>query len=246
MIGEKPVRSAGEMTFLEHFEELRRRIVYSLYGLLVAFGAVSIYMKPLMAFLLAPYYKYLPESQRSLAYTQITEVFFIYMKVALIGAIFVAAPWIFYQLWAFISPGLRPKEKAWAAPFVIATSLFFMGGMAFCYLVVLPFTFKFFFQFNSGFTNVVTLSSFWGFEMKFLLGIGLVFETPILILLLTRLGIVTPKTLAKKAKWAILTAFVVSAVITPSGDPLTQTVVALPIIALYGLGVLVAWIFEKR
>jgi sec-independent protein translocase protein TatC len=112
--------------------------------------------------------------------------------------------------------------------------------------VVLPFTFQFFFQYNQGFKNIVTISYFWNFELMFLLGIGLTFETPILILLLTRLGLVTPGFLFKKYKWAVLVAFIVAAVITPSGDPVTQSVVAVPIIVLYGLGVFIAWVFRKK
>lgn len=235
-----------EMTFLEHFEELRRRLYHSVIGVAVAFGVATYYLDPIMKFLVAPYFRYLPKGQQSLAYTEITEVFFLYMKVAFIVSLFLSAPWIFYQLWLFISPGLRPKEKRYAVPFILATSAFFMTGMAFCYYMVLPYTFKFFFDFNKGFTNVVTVSYFWDFEMKFLLGIGLTFETPILILFLTRLGIVTPGFLARKFKWAVVIAFIVSAVITPSGDPVNQTIVAVPIVLLYAIGVTVSWIFRKK
>ncbi|MEW6756788.1 MAG: twin-arginine translocase subunit TatC [Acidobacteriota bacterium] len=236
----------GEMTFLEHFQELRTRLVRAVLGLLVAFVAVIPFMDRVMSLLVAPYYHYLPEGQKSLAYTQVTEIFFVYMKIAMVLAVFLAAPWIFYQLWAFISPGLKPAERRWAVPFVLATSLFFMGGVAFCYLVILPLTFKFFFQFNEGFTNVVTVSYFWNFEIVFLLGMGLTFETPVLIFLLTRLGLVSTGTLARKFKWAVLGAFVISAVITPSGDPVTQTAVAVPLVLLYGLGLLISWVFRRR
>jgi len=188
------------MTFLEHFQELRTRLVRAVLGLLVAFVTVIPFMDRVMRLLVAPYYHYLPEGQKSLAYTQVTEIFFVYMKIAMVLAVFLAAPWIFYQLWAFISPGLKPAERRWAVPFVLATSLFFMGGVAFCYLVILPLTFKFFFQFNEGFTNVVTVSYFWNFEIVFLLGMGLTFETPVLIFLLTRLGLVSTGTLARKFK----------------------------------------------
>ena len=244
LAGEK--RPSGEMTFLEHFQELRRRIYFAFLGLVVGFGVATFYLDKIMRFLVAPYFRYLPKGQQSLAYTEITEVFFLYMKVAAVVAVFLSAPWIFYQLWLFIAPGLKRKERRLALPFVLATSAFFMAGMAFCYYMVLPYTFKFFFEFNRGFTNVVTVSYFWDFEMKFLLGLGLVFETPILILFLTRLGLVTPAFLMKKFKWAVLIAFIISAVITPSGDPVNQTIVAVPIIVLYAIGVCVSWIFRKR
>ena len=236
----------GEMTFLEHFQELRRRLSHALMGLIVAFGVATFYLNEIMSFLVAPYFRYLPKGQQSLAYTEITEVFFLYMKVAAVVAVFLAAPWVFYQLWLFIAPGLRAREKRLAFPFIVATSAFFMAGMAFCYFYVLPYTFKFFFDFNKGFTNVVTVSYFWDFEVKFLLGMGLVFETPILILFLTRLGIVSTGFLVRKFKWAILIAFIIAAIITPSGDPVNQTIVAVPIIALYAIGVAISWIFRKR
>jgi len=236
----------GEMTFLEHFEELRKRLYWALIGYCVAFGLSTVFLDELMQFLVQPYYKYLPEGQRSLAYTEITEVFFLYMKVAAVAGLFIAAPWIFIQLWAFISPGLRSREKRLALPFILATSLFFMAGMAFCYYAILPYTFKFFYDFNKGFRNVVTVSYFWDFTVKFLVGMGLVFETPILILFLTRLGLVSTGFLLRKFKWAVLLAFIIAAVITPSGDPINQTIVAVPIIVLYALGILISWVFKKK
>ncbi|MGC8762080.1 MAG: twin-arginine translocase subunit TatC [Acidobacteriota bacterium] len=239
-------KSRGEMTFLEHFEELRTRITRALLGLVVAFAAVVPFMDRVVKVLVEPYYRYLPEGQKSLAYTQVTEIFFVYMKVAMVLAVVLAAPWIFYQLWAFIAPGLKPQEKRWAIPFVLATSFFFVAGVVFCYFVVLPLTFRFFFQFNEGFTNVVTVSYFWNFELVFLLALGLVFETPVLIFLLTRLGVVSTAFLAKNFKWAVLIAFIVAAVITPSGDPVTQTAVAGPMVVLYGLGILISFAFRKR
>ena len=242
----KGSRGTGEMSFLEHFEELRRRIYFALVGLAVAFGVATLFLDKIMKFLVAPYFKYLPKGQQSLAYTEITEVFFLYMKVAFVVGLVISAPWIFYQLWRFIAPGLKSREKRMALPFVLGTTLFFLAGVAFCYYVVLPYTFRFFFQFNEGFTNVVTVSYFWDFEMKFLLGIGLTFETPILILFLTRLGIVSPGFLLRKFKWAVLIAFIIAAVITPSGDPVNQTIVAVPIIVLYGLGILISYLFRRK
>jgi len=236
----------GEMTFLEHFEDLRKCLYRAVLGVIATFAVCTYYLPEIMKFLVAPYFRYLPQGQQSLAYTEITEVFFLYMKVAFVGSLFASAPWIFYQLWVFISPGLRPQERKYALPFILGTSAFFMAGMAFCYYAVLPYTFKFFFEFNKQFTNIVTVSNFWDFEMKFLLGIGLTFETPILILFLTRLGLVTPMFLLKKFKWAVLLAFVASAVITPSGDPVNQTIVAVPIIVLYAIGVGISFLFQKR
>jgi len=235
-----------EMTFLEHFEELRSRLVKSFVGVAVGFGLCYAFIDPIMKILEAPYMRWLPAGQKTLAYTQITEVFFVYMKAAAVAGLVVSSPWVFYQLWAFIAPGLKPREKRWGFPFVLLTSLFFIGGVVFCYFVVLPFTFRFFFSFNEGFNNVVTVTYFWSFELKFLLGIGLTFETPMILLLLTRLGIVSTSFLLRQYKWAILIAFIVAAVITPSGDPVTQSIVAVPIVVLYGIGIAVSWAFRKR
>lgn len=235
-----------EMTFLEHFDELRRRLVHAVWGLLVVFAVITYFLPDIMRLLVEPYYKFLPEAQRHLAYTGVTDVFFVHMKISMVLALFGAAPWIFFQLWKFISPGLKPREKRWAIPFVLLTSLCFLGGLLFCYLYVLPFTFRFFQEYNQDYVNVVTLDYFWSFELKFLLGIGLVFETPVLIFLLTRLGIVSTATLLKKWRWVIVGAFTVSAVVTPSADPVTQTVVAVPIVALYAIGLLISWLFQRR
>jgi sec-independent protein translocase protein TatC len=236
----------GELSFLSHFEELRRRLFLSLCGFGICFAVCSVFTGRIANFIFFPYYQYLPKGSETLAYTNISEVFFLYMKMVAIVALFLSAPWIFYQLWLFISPALRQKEKRLAAPFVLGTTFFMMAGMVFSYLVVLPFTFRFFFAFNEGYRNVVTVSSIWNFELLMILGIGLSFESPVLIFLLTRLRLITPKTLFKYSRWAVLLAFIISAIITPSGDPFTQTIVALPIIILYFLGILLAIIFPVK
>ncbi len=232
-----------QLTLWGHFDELRKRIIASLYGLVVAFLFTSIWTKQIATFLFEPYYKTISDSSYKLAYTSITDVFIFYFKMVTIVAIFVSTPWFFYQLWLFISPALRKKERKIAIPFVLTTSLFFMCGMLFSFYVVLPLTFKFFFELNEDYKNVVTILSIFNFEFMMILGVGLCFETPIIILLLNRLGIVTTKMLLKYSRWAILFAFIVSAVITPSGDPFTQTIVALPIVILYFLGILFSSIF---
>jgi sec-independent protein translocase protein TatC len=235
-----------QLSFFSHFDELRRRIFHSLWGFGICFALCSVFTGKVANFVFLPYYKYLPKGAETLAYTNISEVFFLYMKMVAIVALFISSPWIFYQLWLFISPALRQKEKRLALPFIMGTTFFMMAGMVFSYLVVLPFTFRFFFNFNEGYRNVVTVSSIWNFELLMIIGIGLSFESPVLIFLLTRLHIVTPKTLFKFSRWAILLAFIISAVITPSGDPFTQTIVALPIVVLYFLGILLAMLFPVK
>ncbi|MCX7830528.1 MAG: twin-arginine translocase subunit TatC, partial [Acidobacteria bacterium] len=159
---------------------------------------------------------------------------------------FFSAPWLFWQMWLFISPALRKKEKRLVLPFVAGTSLLMMCGMLFAYFYVLPLTFRFFFEFNRDYHNIVTVSSIWNFELMMIVAVGLSFETPVIILFLNLLRIVNIKILLKNLRWAILLAFVVSAIITPSGDPFTQTVVAVPIVALYLLGIAMSAFFPPK
>ncbi len=236
---------SNELTLWRHFDELRKRIIASIYGLAVAFLVTSIWTKQIANFLFQPYYQTIQDPSYKLAYTSITDVFIFYFKMITIVAIFVSSPWFFYQLWLFISPALRKREKRAAVPFILFTSLFFMCGMLFSFYVVLPLTFKFFFELNRDYKNVVTISSIFNFEFMMILGTGLCFETPIIIFLLNRLGILKTKMLIKYSRWAILFAFIISAVITPSGDPFTQTVIALPIVVLYFLGILFSAIFPR-
>lgn len=234
-----------KLTLWEHFEELRRRIFHSLIGFVVVFIFLSFFTKKIANYIFFPYYKCLPDPSYQLSYTNISEIFFLYFKMVAVVSLFFSAPWFFYQIWLFISPALRKKEKKFAIPFIVLTSFFLMSGMLFAYFVVLPATFNFFFELNKDYRNVVTASSIWNFELIMILAIGLSFETPLLIFFLSRLNLVSIKSLIKNVRWAILLAFIISAVITPSGDPVTQTLVALPIVLLYFLGILLSFIFPS-
>jgi sec-independent protein translocase protein TatC len=227
-----------KLTLWEHLAELRKRIFYYFLGFISVFLVCSFFAKQIAEYVFIPYYKYLPDPNYKLAYTGIADVFIFYFKMVGVVSLFLSTPWLFWQVWLFVSPALRKNEKKLAIPFIMATSLLLMGGMIFAYYLVLPLTFRFFFELNKDYRNVVTLSSIWNFEFAMIIAVGLSFETPILIFILNYLRIVNIKFLAKNIRWAILLAFVISAVITPSGDPFTQTVVALPIVLLYLLGLL--------
>lgn len=229
-----------ELTLFEHLGELRKRIFQYFLGFILIFLGCSFFAKQIAEFIFLPYYKYLPDPSFKLAYTGIADVFIFYFKMVGVISLFLSAPWLFWQFWLFISPALRKKEKKLAIPFIAATSLLLMGGMLFAYFIVLPLTFRFFFELNKDYRNVVTLSSIWNFELAMIVAVGFSFETPILIFILNYLRIVTIKFLVKNIRWAILLAFIISAVITPSGDPFTQTVVALPIVILYLWGILLS------
>ena len=230
------------MSFLDHLDELRRRLTYSLIAVCVAFLVCWSFAPDIFAILQQPLLQYLQPGEK-LAYTRLTAPFFLYMKVAFFSAIFLSAPIILTQLWLFIAPGLYPKEKRYALPFIFFASIFFVGGGYFGYRVVFPMACGFFVEMGRNFQQVITVDDYFGFASKLILAMGLVFETPILIFFLSRLGIVTPQFLMKNFKYAIVAIFIIAAVITPTPDMITQSALAIPMILLYLLGVLVSYLF---
>ena len=235
----------SRMSFLEHLEELRKRILYSIIALGISFFVCWGFAPEIFHYLELPILQYLPKGEK-LAFTRLASPFFLYMKVAFLGAIFLSAPVILWQVWCFISPGLYKKERRYAAPFIISASLFFLLGGWFGYTYIFPMTCKFFIEMGQNFKQVVTVDDYFSFASKMILGTGLVFETPILIFFLARFGIVTPAFLIQKFKYAVLIIFIVAAVITPSADMVTQTALAVPMILLYLLGIGIAYMFGPK
>lgn len=241
----KSLPSPDKMTFLEHLEELRVRLIRSLLALVGGFAVCWGFADKLFVFITEPLRKAYPKIQ--FIYTEPTEAFMLYMKIAFFVGIFVAAPFILYQVWAFISPGLYAHERNYAAPFILFGSLFFILGGLFGHYILFPMTFAFLGQYaGESMTFMPKISEYYSFYSWFLLGLGVVFQLPVLIFILARIGIVTAGFLLRQFKYAFLAAFVISAVITPSGDMVTQTVLALPIIGLYAIGILVAWVFGRK
>jgi len=242
---ETPDHDLPKMSFLDHLEELRKRLIVSIIALVAGFVACWSFADKIFEQIEKPLAQWLPKGDH-LAYTRLTAPFFLYMKVAFFAGIFLAAPVILLQLWLFISPGLYKRERRWAAPFIIGATMFFVVGGYFGFAVILPYTCKFFVDLGHGFKNVVTVDDYFSFASTIILSSGLVFETPILIFFLARLGIVTPAFLLQKLKYAIVGAFIIAAVITPSGDMVTQSLLAVPMIGLYLLGIAVAYLFGKK
>ncbi len=234
-----------KMSFLEHLEELRKRLVVSIAALGVAFLLCWNFADRIFALLQLPLARFLPAGDK-LAYTRLTAPFFLYMKVAFFAGLFLASPIILLQLWLFISPGLYKRERRYAAPFIIFATLFFVAGGYFGYRVLLPGTCAFFIETGKQFKQMITVDDYFSFASVIILASGLVFETPILIFFLARLGIVTPAFLMQKFKYAVVLAFIVSAVVTPTPDMVTQTALALPMIGLYVLGIAIAYVFGKK
>src|SRR5712692_7630155 len=238
-------RELPKMSFLEHLEELRKRLIISIVALGVAFLVCWNFADRIFALLAQPLSLFLPPGEM-LVFTRLTEPFMLYMKVAFFAGIFLASPIILWQLWLFIAPGLYKRERRYAAPFIIIASLFFIVGGYFGYRVLLPGTCAFFLETGKEFRQMIKADEFFSFASMVILATGLVFETPILIFFLARLGIVTPAFLLQKFKWAIVLSFIIAAIVTPTPDMVTQTVLAVPMIALYALGIAIAYIFGKK
>jgi sec-independent protein translocase protein TatC len=234
-----------KMSFLDHLEELRKRLIISMAAVFVGFCLCWHYADVIYAKLQEPISHVLPKGDK-LAYTRMTAPFFLYMKVAALAGVFVAAPVILFQLWLFISPGLYKHERRMAAPFIIVTSALFLLGGYFGWRVMLPATCRFFVETGQNFKQMITVDDYFSFASTICLAAGLVFETPVLIFFLARLGIVTPAFMLHQWKFAVLISFIVAAIVTPTPDPINQTALALPMIALYFLGVFVAWAFAKK
>ena len=234
-----------KMSFLEHLVELRKRLIVSIIALGVAFLVCWNYANLVFGWLQRPLLKFMAPGEK-LVYTRLTEPFMLYMKVAFFAGIFLASPIILWQLWLFISPGLYKRERRYAAPFIIIASLFFIAGGYFGYRVILPGACAFFIETGRQFKQMIKADEFFSFASTMVLASGLIFETPILIFFLARLGIVTPAFLLKKSKYAVVLAFIIAAIVTPSPDMFNQTALALPMIGLYFLGVGVAYLFAKK
>ncbi len=233
------------MTLLDHLEELRRRIVYSLVAALVAFLVCWTFSTEIFEFLAKPIYRYLPEG-RKLAFLAVTDPFILYVKVAALAGIFLASPFLIYQAYAFIAPGLYKREKRWAIPFVFFGSLFFLAGGAFAYLVAFPFAVEFLLGIGQPFEAVITVGKYFSFLMTVILGLGLMFELPIFIFLAAVVGIVTPGFLMRHFRWAVLVIFVVAAIVTPTPDVVNLCIFAVPTVGLYLLGVAAAWLVVRK
>ena len=234
--------SGARMGFLEHLDELRRRITWAAAAVMVGFVVAWVFSDRLLAFLLDP----IQAAMGQLTVIRPAEAFMNKMKAALLGGIFLALPMILYQAWSFVAPGLYPRERRWIVPVISAGSLLFAAGAAFSYSVAVPAAAKFLAEQGTGYQSHITVDSAFSFASKLLLGLGLVFEMPLLALALARFGIVSARGLWKQLDKAIFAIFVLAAILTPTPDMMTMTIFALPMIALYLLSIGVAWLVQPR
>ncbi len=235
------------MTFIEHLEELRRRLLWSLAAIAVCFIFTYSFSKQIFDILMQPIIRNLPQGS-TLIFTKPAEGFTTYLKVAFFAAIVLALPFILYQLWRFVAPALYKHERQIAIPFILFGTVFFGIGAAFCYFIAAPPAFKFLLsEYSSRYVKAFpSIGEALSFFMALILGFGIVFEFPLIVFVLAKLGIVDADMLKRKRRIAILINTVAAAVITPTTDAFSMMLMLVPLLAFYELGILVAWVFGKK
>jgi sec-independent protein translocase protein TatC len=252
-----------KMPLTEHLGELRKRILVSLISLLVAFVIAFYYSEQIFRLIMFPlkynldfsvknaYIHFVPVDKlqnTKLVFLAPTEALWMNIKIALVSGLILSLPVIFFQLWRFISPGLLEREKKYIVPFIFSATGLFLIGAAFCFIVVLPFAMQFLLNYKVGdfLMPMLSVGKYVDFCLKFILAFGAIFELPIVIVFLVKMGIVTPKTLSKNRKFAVLVAFVIAAFLTPTPDAFNQTLMAIPIILLYEVGIWISLLCERK
>ncbi|MDP3284635.1 MAG: twin-arginine translocase subunit TatC [Desulfobacterales bacterium] len=240
------MKDGDKIPFTAHLEELRKRLVICCVaigiGVVIAYG----FKEKLFEILTLPLIREMRPGDK-LIFTGLTEAFFTYMKVSFLAGIMLASPVIIYQFWAFVGPGLYQKERRYFVPIVLLSLFFFAGGSFFCFFVVFPFAFKFFLSFA---TDVIqplpSMKEYLSFASVTMLAFGLVFELPLVIVFLARLGVVTVDFLRKNRKYAILLIFLVAAILTPGPDVVSQVLMAFPLMFLYEISIVGAIFLGKK
>ena len=249
-----------KLPLTEHLSELRKRILISLIFLLVAFVFVFNYSENIFGILTfplksgfnlssaSPYFQITEKVSPPLVFFAVGEAFWMHMKISFVTALIISLPVIFYQIWCFISPGLLSKEKKYLLPFVLFATILFLVGAMFCFFIVLPFAITFLLGYKTAsFTAMLSVEKYIDFCLKFILAFGVVFELPLAIIFLARFGIVSPKFLSKNRKYAVLFAFIAAALLTPTPDAFNQSLMAVPIIILYEIGIILSrFIYRKK
>ncbi len=236
------------LTFVEHLRELRKCLLRAISGVAAGRLAVGWFVPRIVDELMAPVRKALPGANPTLVYTSAIEPMMVYIKVAIYGGIFVAAPWVLWQLWLFIAPGLYKREKRMVWPFLFWGTLLFYAGAAFCYVAVMPNAFPAMLAFasSSTLTPMLALSEQLSLVLAMLLGFAVIFEVPVVIAFLAMIGLVNYKFLAKYRRHAIVVNVALAAIITPTGDPFNLALMAVPMIVFYEVGILLARVLGKK
>lgn len=239
------------MSFGDHLQELRTRIIRAILGVVVAAIVCFTFGEEIMGFVLVPIHDVVSRHGGDLAWLRVQEGFLTYVKLALIVGLFVASPWVAYQLWSFVSEGLYPHEKKYVVIFAPATLGLFLAGVLFCYFVILPWGLEFLIGFAADIKipgvaagqqatkPTISVGEYLSFFLTISILMGLVFQLPLLMLFLDRVGLVRASTFARLRRYFLVGAFIVAALLTPP-DPVTQILVAIPIIILFESGILIS------
>ncbi len=234
-------------SFWDHLKELRTRLVHSLLGVAVGMAAVGIFSEDIFRWVMRPVLASLPEGQRALNYTSYLEPFLVYLKVALYGGIFVSAPWVLWQLWLFVAPGLYRREKRVVIPFLATGTGLFYTGAAFCYFLVMPYAFPALASIaGPDMRPLLTMREQLTLVLAMLLGFGIIFEVPVVIAFLSMIGLVSADFLARYRRHAIVVNVALAAIITPTGDPFNLALMAVPMILFYEIGILLSRVLGKK
>jgi len=242
--GESDKDSMPTMGFLEHLEELRKRIVYSVISVAVGTALCWGYRERIYAFMQKPIMEALHSHglAEKLVYLNPIDPFNLYLKISMLGGLFLTSPFVLYQVWLFISPGLYRTEKRYAMPFMISTITLFTLGGYFGYRIAYPRALDFFVGFNGQFQPMITVGEYTQLFLSIVAGMGLIFEMPILVFFLSFLGILSPKFMLSQFRYAVLIIFVVAGIVTPTPDIVNMCIFAAPMLLLYGISVGVAWL----
>jgi sec-independent protein translocase protein TatC len=236
------------MGFLDHLEELRKRIVYSVIAVGLGAGACWGYRERIYAIMQKPIMDALKANGLSekLVYLNPTEPFNLYLKIAALAGLFLTSPFVLYQVWMFISPGLYRREKRYVVPFMVSTIALFTAGGYFGYRIAYPRALNFLIDFSHQFQPMITIGEYTQLFLSIVLGMGLIFELPILVFFLSLMGIVSPGFMLKNFRYAILIIFIIAAIVTPTPDIVNMCIFAAPMVGLYALSVGVAWLVHPK
>jgi len=238
--------SGGKMSFLDHLDELRRRIIYAVVAVLGGFVIAFFFVDQIFDFIMRPMQQLLPPGG-TLVYTDPAEAFMLYIKIALIAGLILALPVVFAQVWLFIAPGLYSNEKRYAIPFIVMSSFFFVVGAAFSHYVVFPLTWQFFVSFkNDILTFMPRVEPAFAIYLRLILAMGITFQLPTLVLFLARMGMITPRFMIRNFKYAVLVIIIAAAVLSPDGGGVGLLAMGGPVILLYIFSIGLAWIFGKK
>ena len=238
--------TGGKMSFLDHLDELRRRIIYSLIAVGVGFGVAFFWLDKIFTFIFEPMKAVLPAGQ-TLIYTEPGEQFFLMFKIGLMAGLIIASPLVFAQIWRFIAPGLYVHEKKLAIPFILMGTILFIGGAAFSHYAVFPVIWKFFATSSVDFvTFMPRIEPAFAWYLRLMLGIGITFQLPTLVLFLAKMGLITPRFMIRNFKYAVMIIAVFAAVISPDPGGVGMLMMGGPVIVLYILSIGLAWMFGKK